>query len=155
MLQLLTGLLPIGEKLVERLIPDPAARAKAMQELKDMEQKGELAKLEAEYADRDSARRRETAIATSENASWLNKTVTPILALGTVSMSFGLFLIIIFVDVDINSGAKDILVYVLGALNSATTMVLAYYFGSSVGSKQKSSEINDLLEKKEPQIRRQ
>jgi|TARA_R100000234_G_scaffold39286_1_gene23306 hypothetical protein len=152
MLQLLTGLLPIGEKLVERLIPDPAARAKAMQELKDMEQKGELAKLEAEYADRDSARRRETAIATSENASWLNKTVTPILALGTVSMSFGLFLIIIFVDVDINSGAKDILVYVLGALNSATTMVLAYYFGSSVGSKQKSSEINDLLEKKEPRI---
>ena len=152
MLQLLTGLLPIGEKLVERLIPDPAARAKAMQELKDMEQKGELAKLEAEYADRDSARRRETAIATSENASWLNKTVTPILALDTVSMSFGLFLIIIFVDVDINSGAKDILVYVLGALNSATTMVLAYYFGSSVGSKQKSSEINDLLEKKEPRI---
>ena len=152
MLQLLTGLLPIGEKLVERLIPDPAARAKAMQELKDMEQKGELAKLEAEYADRDSARRRETAIATSENASWLNKTVTPILALGTVSMSFGLFLIIIFVDVDINSGAKDILVYVLGALNSATTMVLAYYFGSSVGSKQKSSEINHLLEKKEPRI---
>tara|TARA_R100001224_G_scaffold94590_1_gene64025 strand:+ start:164 stop:622 length:459 start_codon:yes stop_codon:yes gene_type:complete len=152
MLQLLTGLLPIGEKLVERLIPDPAARAKAMQELKDMEQKGELAKLEAEYADRDSARRRETAIATSENASWLNKTVTPILALGTVSMSFGLFLIIIFVDVDINSGAKDILVYVLGALNSATTMVLAYYFGSSVGSKQKSSEINELLEKKEPRI---
>ena len=152
MLQLLTGLLPIGEKLVERLIPDPAARAKAMQELKDMEQKGELAKLEAEYADRDSARRRETAIATSENASWLNKTVTPILALGTVSMSFGLFLIIIFVDVDINSWAKDILVYVLGALNSATTMVLAYYFGSSVGSKQKSSEINELLEKKEPRI---
>ena len=152
MLQLLTGLLPIGEKLVERLIPDPAARAKAMQELKDMEQKGELAKLEAEYADRDSARRRETAIATSENASWLNKPVTPILALGTVSMSFGLFLIIIFVDVDINSGAKDILVYVLGALNSATTMVLAYYFGSSVGSKQKSSEINELLEKKEPRI---
>ena len=152
MLQLLTGLLPIGEKLVERLIPDPAARAKAMQELKDMEQKGELAKLEAEYADRDSARRRETAIATSENASWLNKTVTPILALGTVSMSFGLFLIIIFVDVDINSGAKDILVYVLGALNSATTMVLAYYFGSSVGSKQKSSEIKALLEKKEPRI---
>jgi hypothetical protein len=38
MLQLLTGLLPIGEKLVERLIPDPTARAKAMKELKAMEQ---------------------------------------------------------------------------------------------------------------------
>ena len=38
----------------------------------------------------------------------------------------------------------------MGALNSATTMVLAYYFGSSVGSKQKSNEINDILERKEP-----
>ena len=103
-------------------------------------------------ADRDSARARETAIATSENASWLNKCVTPILALGTVAMSFALFLVIIFADVDVNSGAKDILVYVLGALNSATTMVLAYYFGSSVGSKQKSNEINEILEKKEPRI---
>ena len=152
MLQLLTGLLPIGEKLVERLIPDPTARAKAMKELKSMEQKGELARLEAEYADRDSARKREMAIATSENATWLNKTVTPILALGTVLMSFSLFLVVIFVDVDVNSGAKDILIYVLGALNSAMTMVLAYYFGSSVGSKQKSNEINEILEKKEPRI---
>lgn len=152
MLQLLTGLLPIGEKLVERLIPDPTARAKAMKELKSMEQKGELARLEAEYADRDSARKREMAIATSENATWLNKTVTPILALGTVLMSFSLFLVVIFVDVDVNSGAKDILIYVLGALNSAMTMVLAYYFGSSVGSKQKSNEINDILDKKEPRI---
>tara|TARA_A100001011_G_C13823050_1_gene639687 strand:- start:144 stop:602 length:459 start_codon:yes stop_codon:yes gene_type:complete len=152
MLQLLTGLLPIGEKLVERLIPDPTARAKAMKELKSMEQKGELAKLEAEYADRDSARKREMAIATSENATWLNKTVTPLLALGTVLMSFSLFLVVIFVDVDVNSGAKDILIYVLGALNSAMTMVLAYYFGSSVGSKQKSNEINEILEKKEPRI---
>ena len=92
------------------------------------------------------------AIATSENATWLNKTVTPILALGTVLMSFSLFLVVIFVDVDVNSGAKDILIYVLGALNSAMTMVLAYYFGSSVGSKQKSNEINDILEKKEPRI---
>mgnify|MGYP003131810468 CR=1 FL=1 len=152
MLNLLGSLLPIGEKLVDKLIPDPEAKAKAMKELRQLEQSGELAKLEAEYADRDSARQREIKIATSENASWLNKCVTPLLALGTVAMSFGLFLIIIFVDVDVNSGAKDILVYVLGALNSATTMVLAYYFGSSVGSKQKSNEINDILDKKEPRI---
>jgi|TARA_E500000318_G_C3359770_1_gene134221 hypothetical protein len=149
MLQLLTGLLPVAEKVLDRVIPDPTARAKAMKELKSMEQKGELAKLEAEYADRDSARKRETAIATSENATWLNKTVTPILALGTVIMSFGLFLVVIFVDVDVNSGAKDILIYVLGALNSAMTMVLAYYFGSSVGSKQKSNELTDLIDKRD------
>tara|TARA_R110000823_G_scaffold263691_2_gene384028 strand:+ start:964 stop:1422 length:459 start_codon:yes stop_codon:yes gene_type:complete len=152
MLPLLSSILPIGEKLIERLIPDKDAQRKAKVKLASLEKEGELKEIEMIMADRDSARARETAIATSENASWLNKCVTPILALGTVAMSFALFLVIIFADVDVNSGAKDILVYVLGALNSATTMVLAYYFGSSVGSKQKSNELNDILEKKEPRI---
>ena len=152
MLPLLSSILPIGEKLIERLIPDKDAQRKAKVKLASLEKEGQLKEIEMIMADRDSARARETAIATSENASWLNKCVTPILALGTVTMSFALFLVIIFADVDVNSGAKDILVYVLGALNSATTMVLAYYFGSSVGSKQKSNELNDILEKKEPRI---
>jgi hypothetical protein len=152
MLPLLSSILPIGEKLIERLIPDKDAQRKAKLKLASLEKEGQLKEIEMIMADRDSARARETAIATSENASWLNKCVTPILALGTVAMSFALFLVIIFADVDVNSGAKDILVYVLGALNSATTMVLAYYFGSSVGSKQKSNEINEILEKKEPRI---
>ena len=152
MLPLLSSILPIGEKLIERLIPDKDAQRKAKVKLASLEKEGQLKEIEMIMADRDSARARETAIATSENASWLNKCVTPILALGTVAMSFALFLVIIFADVDVNSGAKDILVYVLGALNSATTMVLAYYFGSSVGSKQKSNELNEILEKKEPRI---
>jgi len=152
MLPLLSSILPIGEKLIERLIPDKDAQRKAKLKLASLEKEGQLKEIEMIMADRDSARARETAIATSENASWLNKCVTPILALGTVAMSFALFLVIIFADVDVNSGAKDILVYVLGALNSATTMVLAYYFGSSVGSKQKSNEINDILDKKEPRV---
>ena len=151
MLPLLSSILPIGEKLIERLIPDKDAQRKAKVKLASLEKEGELKEIEMIMADRDSARARETAIATSENASWLNKTVTPILALGTVLMSFSLFLVVIFVDVDVNSGAKDILIYVLGALNSAMTMVLAYYFGSSVGSKNKSEEMQEVL-RKEPRV---
>jgi len=151
MLPLLSSILPIGEKLIERLIPDKDAQRKAKVKLASLEKEGELKEIEMIMADRDSARARETAIATSENATWLNKTVTPILALGTVLMSFSLFLVVIFVDVDVNSGAKDILIYVLGALNSAMTMVLAYYFGSSVGSKNKSEEMQEVL-RKEPRV---
>lgn len=151
MLPLLASILPIGEKLIERLIPDKDAQRKAKIKLAELEKQGQLKEVEMIIADRDSAREREMVIATSENASWLNKCVTPILALGTVVMSFTLFLVVIFVDVDVNSGAKDILIYVLGALNSAMTMVLAYYFGSSVGSKNKSEEIQDAL-RKEPRI---
>ena len=149
MLQLLTGLLPIGEKLVERLIPDPAARAKAMQELQRMEEEGELKKLEAEYADKDSARKREMAISTSEHSPWLNKIITSLLALGIVGLAFALFAVILFLEV--TPANKDILIFLLGNLTTLVGLVCSYYFGSSVGSKDKTEEIKGLM-KKEPKI---
>jgi hypothetical protein len=58
-LNLISGLLPIGEKLVDKLIPDPQAKQKALQQLKKMEQDGSLKRMEAEFADKDSARQRD------------------------------------------------------------------------------------------------
>jgi len=101
------------------------------------------AKLEAHAKDRDSARNRETAIATSASAPTINKIVTPVLALGVVALSFILFAILIFVEVKDN--AKDILIYILGVLSAAVTQILSYYFGSSQGSKDKSDELKGLV----------
>jgi hypothetical protein len=98
----------------------------------------DLKEIEAHAKDRDSARNRETAIATSDKAPMLNKLVTPVLALGVVGLSFVLFTILIFVDV--KPEAKDILIYILGVLSAAVTQILSYYFGSSQGSKDKSDE---------------
>ena len=84
-------------------------------------------------------------IANSEFAPMLNKVVTPILALGTVILAFALFLVIIFVEVD--PASKDILIYVLGTLSSAVTMVLGYYFGSSLSSKDKTKELQNIVNK--------
>jgi hypothetical protein len=140
------ALLSIGEKVLDKVIPDPNAKAEAQAKLMEMAQKGQLAELEAMGKEMESARNREIQIATSDAAPLLNKIVTPVLALGTVSLTFILFGVIIFTDVDAES--KDILIYVLGALTSAVTMVLGYYFGSSAGSKEKSSQIDDLLGKK-------
>jgi hypothetical protein len=142
----LGAILSIGEKVLDKVMPDPEAKAKAQATLMEMAQKGQLAELEAMGKEMESARNREIQIATSEFAPMLNKIVTPILALGTVALTFILYGIIIFTDVDEQS--KDILIYVLGALTSAVTMVLGYYFGSSAGSKEKSSQIDDLLGKK-------
>jgi hypothetical protein len=114
--------------------------------LMEMAQRGELAQLEAQVKEMQSARDREVQIATSEFAPMLSKIVTPLLALGTVGLTFILFGVIIFVDVDADS--KDILIYVLGALTSAVTMVLGYYFGSSAGSKEKSAQLDEIMEKK-------
>jgi len=139
----LGAILSIGEKVLDKVMPDPNAKAEAQAKLMEMAQKGQLAELEAMGKEMESARNREIQIATSEFAPMLNKIVTPILALGTVALTFILYAIIIFTDVDEQS--KDILIYVLGALTSAVTMVLGYYFGSSAGSKEKDSKIKDLM----------
>jgi hypothetical protein len=142
----LAAILSIGEKVLDKVLPDPEAKARAQVALMEMAQKGQLAELEAQVKEMQSARDREVQIATSQYAPTLNKIVTPLLALGTVGLTFILFGVIIFVDVDTDS--KDILIYVLGALTSAVTMVLGYYFGSSAGSKDKSAQLDDILDKK-------
>jgi hypothetical protein len=142
----LGAILSIGEKVLDKVMPDPNAKAEAQAKLMEMAQKGELAQLEAHVKEMQSARDREIQIATSDKAPMLNKIVTPVLALGTVGLTFILFGVIIFVDVDAES--KDILIYVLGALTSAVTMVLGYYFGSSAGSKEKSAQLDEILDKK-------
>jgi hypothetical protein len=142
----LGAILSIGEKVLDKVMPDPNAKAEAQAKLMEMAQRGELAQLESHVKEMQSARDREIQIATSEAAPMLNKIVTPVLALGTVGLTFILFGVIIFVDVDADS--KDILIYVLGALTSAVTMVLGYYFGSSAGSKEKSQQLDDILDKK-------
>jgi hypothetical protein len=142
----IAALLSIGEKVLDKVLPDPAAKAEAQAKLMELAQKGQLAELEAMTKEMDSARKREIEIATSQFAPMINKIVTPILALGTVGLTFLLFGVIVFVEV--KPEAKDIIIYVLGALTSAVTMVLGYYFGSSQGSKEKSMQLDDILDKK-------
>ena len=138
----LDSILNIGGKLIDKLIPDPEAQAKAQMELAKMAQEGELTKIANEVKDRSDARNRELQIATSEAAPLLNKVVTPVLALGSVILSFALFAVLIFIDVQ--PEAKDILIYILGVLSAAITQILSYYFGSSVGSKDKDEQLKGL-----------
>ena len=96
-------------------------------------------KFKAILADKDSARKREMAVVQSDSAPTINKIVTPTLALGVTGLSFVLFAVLIFVEV--KPEAKDILIYILGVLSAAVTQILSYYFGSSVGSKDKDDQL--------------
>ena len=135
----LDSILNIGGKLIDKLIPDPAAAALAQLELAKLAQEGKLQELANEFKDRGDARSREVQITTSDAAPLLNKIVTPVLALGAVSLSFALFAVLVFIDV--KPDAKDILIYILGVLSAAITQILSYYFGSSVGSKDKDEQL--------------
>lgn len=143
----LADLLSIGGKLIDKLIPDPEAKAKAQLDLAKLAQDGQLAQLQAEVADLDSARKREMAVATSENAPYLNKIVTPVLALGVLVATFILFGLVMFAEGIIDPTRKDIIIYVLGVLSAISTQIISYYFGSSKGSTDKNAAIDKMLAK--------
>ena len=93
-----------------------------------------LAELELEYAkldaaDRDSARKNEAALATNENTPLLNKSVTPVLAI-IVVVAWGLIQYHLLTHV-VPTEMREIIIRVLGTLDSALVMVLSYYFGAS------------------------
>lgn len=102
----------------------------------DPEAAQKLAALEFEYAkldaaDRDSARKRESEIATSASAPWYSKMVTPALAIGV----FLLWAVINFTMLTgkeaIPSDMREIIIRMLGSLDAATMLILSYYFGNS------------------------
>ena len=109
------------------------------------ENKLDLAELDLRLKDVDSARDRETAIATSDKAPLINKIVTPILALSILLLTFTLFGIVLFDNNPVDSSRKDILIYILGVLSAISTQIVSYYFGSSQGSKDKADQLKEAM----------
>ena len=134
----------VEDKLGIDLTQEPTPET--LQNWKIAAQTHERELLSMAYGDLNSARQREISVSASDSAPLINKIVTPVLALGIVALSFVLFSVLIFVDVEVNS--KDILIYILGVLSAAVTQILSYYFGSSMGSKEKSEELMHMKDKR-------
>jgi hypothetical protein len=88
----LDALLSIGGKLIDKLIPDPEAKARAQLDLAKMAQDGELAKMANETkmyeTEQNNITERWTADMSSD--SWLSKNIRP-LALIAIFMAYFLF----------------------------------------------------------------
>ncbi len=147
----------VENKLGVELKPDMTSEDYAKLQIAQMQHEEELLKLKLEdnkldlqelemrLKDTSSARSREVEIATSEKAPLINKIVTPVLALGVTAITFVLFGFLMFDSTPVEPSRKDVLVYVLGALTAISTQVISYYFGSSVGSKDKSAQLDKVL----------
>lgn len=147
----------VEEKLGVELKPDMSSEDIAKVKIAEMEHEEELLRLKLEenkldlqeldmrLKDVDSARDRESAIATSKEAPLLNKIVTPVLALGVIGLTFVLFGFVMFDSAPVDASRKDILIYILGVLSAISTQIVSYYFGSSQGSKDKSDQLREAL----------
>ena len=137
-------------KTVDSFVITGEEKAKIKQDLtnelnRHSEEMAKLAQSETEayLKDADSARNRELQIAVSEKAPMITKIVNPILAFGTVALTFILFYVLLFKPI---GAEKDIIIYILGALTSIVAQIYSYYFGSSAGSKSKQ-EMMDKMNK--------
>lgn len=147
----------VEDKLGVELKPDMSSEDLARVQIAAMEHEEELLRIrldgdrldlaayEASLKDTQSAREREAKIATSEHAPFLVKIITPVLALVILLITFTLFGVVMFDATPVEPSRKDILIYILGVLSAVSTQVASYYFGSSVGSKEKNATIREAL----------
>jgi hypothetical protein len=137
------AIVDVGMKLIDRIIPNPEARAEAQARLLELQQNGELKLEEFEVkreeiaaSDRNSARAREMHL----------KDSTPTILASLITIGFFTILGYMLTE-GMPENGKDALLIMLGALGSAWTGVVAYYFGSSAGSRDKDHTIHNMGKK--------
>ena len=88
----LDGILSIGGKLIDKLIPDPEAKARAQLELATLAQSGELAKManDTKLFEVEQTNTTERWQADMGSDSWLSKNIRP-MALIAIFIAFFLF----------------------------------------------------------------
>lgn len=119
----LAGLLEIGGKLVDKLIPDPAAKAQAQLDLAKLAQDGELAKIANDTKLYETEQNNLSARHTADMASdsWLSKNIRP-MTLVAIFVGYFVFAMMSAFDLD----ANEAYVTLLGQWGM---LVMSFYFG--------------------------
>lgn len=120
---LLDGLLNIGGKLIDKLIPDPEAKAKAQLELAALAQTGELAKMANDTDLYKTEQNNVTARWSADMAadSWLSKNIRP-LSLVAIFVGYFLFALMSAFGYDANEGYVNL-------LGQWGMLIMSAYFG--------------------------
>jgi uncharacterized membrane protein (DUF106 family) len=124
-------------KVLDKLIPDPEAKAKAQQELLKMQQEGRLAELNADNIEAQELTKRQSADMASD--SWLSKNIRP------MTLIFILFAYFLFAMMSaFGNNANEKYVELLGQWGM---LIMSFYFGGRtlekiMDMKAKRDEIN-------------
>jgi len=119
----LGALLDIGGKILDKIFPDPAQAEQAKLKLLEMQQNGELAKMQAEIAESQEITKRWEADMSSD--SWLSKNIRP---LALIAIFAGYFLFAMMSAFGFN--ATESYVQLLGQWGQI--VFLAYFGGRTV-----------------------
>ena len=119
----LDAILNIGGKLIDKLIPDPEAKAKAQLDLAKMAQDGELAKManDTKLYEVEQNNLTERMQADMASDSWLSKNIRPM----TLIYILVAYLILAILD----AAALDIADAFVELLGQWGMLVMSFYFG--------------------------
>lgn len=115
----LAALFDIGNKLIDKLIPDPAAKAEAQQKLLEMQQQGQLAELQADQTDSQEVTKRLQADMGSD--SWLSKNIRP---MTLIAILFGYFTFAMMSAFGIDTNKEYV-----SLLGQWGMLIMSFYFG--------------------------
>jgi hypothetical protein len=119
----LDAILNIGGKLIDKLIPDPEAKAKAQFELTKMAQDGELAKManDSKMYELEQNNLTQRMQADMASDSWLSKNIRPM----TLIYILVSYLVLAILD----AAALDIADAFVELLGQWGMLVMSFYFG--------------------------
>lgn len=115
----LTAIFDIGNKLIDKLIPDPEAKAKAQQELLKLQQEGRLAELNADNVEAQELTKRQQNDMLSD--SWLSKNIRPMTLIAILAGYF-IFAFMSAYDMDTNEKYVEL-------LGQWGMLIMSFYFG--------------------------
>lgn len=129
----LAAIMSIGEKVLDRVLPNPEAKAQALAELTKIQQEGKLAELNADNVEMQEISKRWEADMKSD--SWLSKNIRP-LALIAIFAGYFLFAMMSAFGYDANQNYVTL-------LGQWGQIVFVAYFGGRTAEKIMSSKKKD------------
>ena len=114
-----SAIFDVGGKLIDKLIPDPQAKAKAQLDLLQMKQSGELAALQADSTEMQELTKRLQADMASD--SWLSKNIRP-MTLVFILVTYTTFGLMSAWDVEVNQKYVEL-------LGQWGMLIMSFYFG--------------------------
>lgn len=112
-------ILSVGMKLLDKVIPDPAAKAEAQAKLLELQQQGRLAELQADSVEAQELTKRQQADMASD--SWLSKNIRPITLIAILAGYF-IFAMMSAFNLDTNSKYVEL-------LGQWGMLIMSFYFG--------------------------
>lgn len=109
----------VGMKLVDKLIPDPEAKAKAQLDLAKLAQEGKLADIQADVVEMQEVTKRAQADMASD--SWLSKNIRPMTLIAILAGYF-IFAGLSAGEIEVNSKYVEL-------LGQWGMLIMSFYFG--------------------------